>query len=105
VETHSRAGGRELLADLNGNIALAVVSVDTPSGPDTSLIERLRERGIPVLAFGLEESTDTLTSALEAGANDAISLGAPMSHLIDKAEQLVSSSARQHVSKNKELKC
>ena len=89
VQTDSLAGGRGLLADLNGDVALAVVSVDTPDGPGTGLIERLRELGLPVLAFGLEESTGPLARALDAGAEDAISLGAPVSHLIDKAAQLV----------------
>ena len=85
----SLAGGCGLRADLDGDIALAVVSVDTPDGPDTGLIEGLRNLGLPVLAFGLEESTGPLARALDAGAEDAISLGAPVSYLIDKAAQLV----------------
>jgi hypothetical protein len=43
-----------LLTDLNGDIALAVVSVDTADDPDTGLIESLRALDLPVLAFGLE---------------------------------------------------
>jgi hypothetical protein len=88
VQAESLAGGRGLLADLNGDIALAVVSVDTADGQDTGLIERLCKRGLPVLAFGLEESKAPLASALEAGASDAISLAAPVNHLIGKAAQL-----------------
>jgi hypothetical protein len=83
-----------LLADLNGNVALAVVSVDTSDGPDTSLIERLRGHGLPILAFGLEGSKVPLTRALDAGADDAVSLGVPVNHFIGKARQLVSTSAR-----------
>jgi DNA-binding NarL/FixJ family response regulator len=89
VQAESPAGGRGLLADLNGDIVLAVVSVDTPDGPDTGLIKVLRNLGLPVLAFGLEESTGPLARALDAGAEDAISLGEPVSYLIDKAAQLV----------------
>jgi hypothetical protein len=63
--------------------------VDTPDGPDTALIKVLRNLGLPVLAFGLEESTGPLARALDAGAEDAISLGEPVSYLIDKAAQLV----------------
>ena len=95
VQADSPAGGRGLLADLGGDIALAVVSVDTAGGPDTGLIERLRKLGLPVLAFGLEESTGLLARALDAGANNAISLGEPVAHLIDKATQLVSSGEYQ----------
>ena len=89
VQAESPAGGRGLLADLNGDIVLAVVSVDTPDGPDTGLIKVVRNLGLPVLAFGLEESTGPLARALDAGAEDAISLGEPVSYLIDKAAQLV----------------
>ena len=89
VEADSLAGGRRLLADLDGDIALAVVSVDTADGPDNGLIEGLRNLGLPVLAFGLQESKGPLAQALDAGADDAISLEAPVSYLIDKAAQLV----------------
>src|SRR5215207_4637793 len=83
-----------LLADLDGDIALAVVSVDTADGPDTGLIERLHGLGLPVLAFGLEGSTDHLARALEVGADDTISLAAPVSQFVSKATQLASVSAR-----------
>ena len=98
VQADSLAEGCGSLADLDGEIALAVVSVDTPDGPDAGLIEGLRNLGLPVLAFGLEESTRPLARALDAGADEAISLGAPVSHLIGKARQLASSSALQHFS-------
>ena len=55
----------------------------------TDLIERLHDLGLPVLAFGLEESKELLTRALEAGANDTISLEAPITHFVAKATQLV----------------
>src|SRR5215207_10444081 len=77
-----------LLADLDGDIALAVISVDTTDGPDTGLVERLHGLGLPVLAFGLEGSTDYLTKALEAGADDTISLGAPVTQFVGKAWRL-----------------
>jgi DNA-binding NarL/FixJ family response regulator len=79
-----------LLADLDGDIALAVVSVDTADGPHTDLIESLRGLGLPVLALGLQGSTDYLARALEAGPNDAISLKMPVSQLVGKAKQLAS---------------
>ena len=88
VQADSPTAGSELLADLDGHIALAVVSVDTADGPETRLIQSLHERGLPVLAFGLEESTALLCGALKAGADDAISLGAPVTQFVDKASQL-----------------
>ena len=88
AQADSPAGGSRLLSDLDGDIALAVVSVDTPGGPDTGLIERLHDLGLPVLAFGMEESKELLTRALEAGANDTISLEAPITHFVAKARQL-----------------
>lgn len=88
AQADSPAGGSRLLSDLNGDIALAIVSVDTPGGPDNGLIERLHDLGLPVLAFGLEGSNDLLTRALEAGADDAISLETPMTHFVDRARQL-----------------
>jgi DNA-binding NarL/FixJ family response regulator len=88
VQADSPTAGSRLLADIAGDVALAVVSVDTADGPDTTLIKSLHGLGLPVLAFGLEESTDHLTRALEAGADDTISLGAPVSQFVSKATQL-----------------
>jgi hypothetical protein len=90
VQADSPAGGRGLLADLDGDIALAVVSVDTSGGPDTGLIERLRTQGLPVLAFGLQGSKEPLAKALDAGADEAVSLEAPVSYFVGMATQLVS---------------
>lgn len=90
VQADSLAGGCGLLADLNGKIALAVVSVDTSDGQDTGLIERIHGLGLPVLAFGFEGSTGQLAMALDAGAYDAISLGAPVNDFIGKAAKLAS---------------
>ena len=90
VQANSPTGGTTWLADLDSDIALAVVSVDTADGPDTGLIKHLHELGLPVLAFGLEGSTNHLTRALEAGADDAISLESPVSQFISKATQLAS---------------
>jgi DNA-binding NarL/FixJ family response regulator len=95
VQVESLDGERGLLADFDGDIALAVVSVDTADGPDTGLIERLHGLGLPVLAFGLEGSTDHLARALEAGANDTISLAAPVSQFVSKATQLANPAAHQ----------
>jgi hypothetical protein len=95
VQVESLDAERGLLADLDGDIALAVVSVDTADGPDTGLIERLHGLGLPVLAFGLEGSTDHLARALEAGANDTISLAAPVSQFVNKATQLANPAAHQ----------
>jgi hypothetical protein len=90
VQADSLAGGCSLVADLNGEIALAVVSVDTSDGPDTGLIESLRLLGLPVLAFGFEGSTGSLARALDAGADDTISLGEPVNDFIGKAAKLAS---------------
>jgi hypothetical protein len=46
--------------------------------------------GLPVLAFGFEGSTGSFARALDAGADDAISLGAPVNHFIGRAVQLAS---------------
>jgi hypothetical protein len=86
VQADSPTAGNRLLADLAGDIALAVVSVDIAD--DTGLVERLHGLGLPVLAFGLEGSTDYLTKALEAGADDGISLGAPVTQFVGKASHL-----------------
>ena len=91
VQADSPTGGSRLLADLDSDIAVAIVSVDTADGSDTGLIERLHGLGLPVLAFGLEGSTDHLARALEAGADDVISLGVPVSQFVGKATQLAMS--------------
>ena len=88
VQADSPTAGGRMLADLADDIALAVISVDTTDGPDTGLVERLHGLGLPVLAFGLEGSTDYLTKALEAGADDTISLGAPVTQFVGKASHL-----------------
>ncbi len=96
VQVESLDGERGLLADLDGDIALAVVSVDTADGPDTGLIERLHGLGLPVLAFGLEESKGPLAEAIDAGADDAITLGVSMDHFIGKATRLVMPGSGEH---------
>jgi DNA-binding response OmpR family regulator len=88
AESPSEASG--LLTALNGDIALVVVNVDAHDGPDIGLIKRVRGLGLPVLAFGLEGSTAPLARALDAGADDVISLGEPVNHFIGKAAQLAS---------------
>jgi hypothetical protein len=88
VQADSPTAGSKLLEGLTGDVALAVVSVDTADGPDTRLIEHLHGLGLPVLAFGLEGSTDYLARALEAGANDAVSLGAPVIDFVGKTSHL-----------------
>lgn len=93
VQVGSTAGARGLLTDLNGDVALVVASVDTSDGPDTRLIENLHALGLPVLAFGFEGSTDSLARALDAGADDAITLGVPVDQFIGRAAQLANSSA------------
>jgi hypothetical protein len=93
VQVGSTAGARGLLASLNGDVALVVASVDTSNGPDTRLIENLHELGLPVMAFGFEESTDSLARALDAGADEALTLGVPVDQFIGRAAQLASSSA------------
>ncbi len=90
VQADSPAGARGLLADLNGDIALVIASVDTSEGPDTGLIESLHGLGLPVMAFGSEGSTDSLARARDAGADDAVTLGVPVNHLIGRAAQLAS---------------
>ncbi|HEX5849634.1 MAG TPA: hypothetical protein VFY59_10600 [Rubrobacter sp.] len=62
--------------------------MDTADGPDSGLIEHLHDLGLPVLAFGLKESEDLLARALEAGADDAISLHEAMAHFVARARQL-----------------
>ena len=89
VPVEALDGERGLLADPDSDVALAVVSVDTADGPYTGLIEHLH--GLPVLAFGQEGSTDHLANALKAGADEAISLGAPVSQFVSKATKLARS--------------
>jgi len=93
VQADSTAGAHGLLAGLNGDVALVVASVDTSNGPDTRLIEHLHGLGLPVMAFGFEGSTESLSRALDAGADDAITLGVPVDQFIGRAAQLASSSA------------
>ena len=79
-----------MCVDPSGDIALAVIDVDTSDGPDTGLIQRLCGLALPVLAFGLEGSTTPLARALGSGADDAVSLGVTVNHFIGKAAHLVS---------------
>jgi DNA-binding NarL/FixJ family response regulator len=88
VQVESLDGEHGLPADLEGDIALAIVSVDTADGPATGLIEHLHGIGLPVLAFGVDGSTDQLARALQAGADGTISLTAPVTQFVSKATQL-----------------
>jgi DNA-binding NarL/FixJ family response regulator len=80
---------RRVLPSMDGISNLAIVSLDLPDGDATPLIEDLRATGIPVLALAFEPGQKRRAQALQAGANEVLSIASSCENLVAVATRLV----------------
>lgn len=91
VQAGSVAEARQVLADLDGRVDLAIVDLDLPEGDATELIHKLHELDVPVLAFTDVQSAalEKRTRALQAGANEVLSLASSDEKIVGVVNRLI----------------
>jgi len=92
VQTGSLAEARRAWQRLSGEIQLVIVDLDLTNGDGTSLIDNLRaaEPDVPVLAFTNTRSLEQRAQALQAGADEVLTMETSSEQIIDTAERLLS---------------
>ena len=92
IQTESLAEARRVWEGLCGDIDLAIVDLNLTNGDGISLIENLREAApdVPVLALTSARSLEQRARALQAGANEVITMDSPSDQIIDAAKRLLS---------------
>ena len=91
IQTKSLAEARRVWERLCGDIDLAIVDLDLTNGDGLSLIENLREAApdVPVLALTSARSLEQRARALQAGANEVITMDSSSDQIIDAAKRLL----------------
>lgn len=92
IQTESLAEARKVWERLCGDIDLAIVDLNLTNGDGISLIENLREAApdVPVLALTSAQSLEQRAQALQAGANEVITMDSSSDQIIDAAKRLLS---------------
>ena len=92
IQTGSLAEARRVWERLCGDIDLAIVDLNLTNGDGISLIENLREAApdVPVLALTSARSLEQRAQALQAGANEVITMDSSSDQIIDAAKRLLS---------------
>ena len=92
IQTESLAEARRVWEGLCGDIDLAIVDLNLTNGDGISLIENLREAApdVPVLALTSARSLEQRAQALQAGANEVITMDSSSDQIIDAAKRLLS---------------
>jgi DNA-binding response OmpR family regulator len=78
------------LADSNDRVDLAIVDLDLPEWGTTGLIQNLHELDVPVLALTSVQSLEERTRALQAGANEVLSMASSDKDIIGAVNRLAS---------------
>jgi DNA-binding NarL/FixJ family response regulator len=73
LQAGSLGEARWVLANLGGEVDLAIVDLDLPEGEGAELLKDLRELEVPVLAFTAGGSLQRRARALRAGAGEVLS--------------------------------
>ena len=87
VHAGSVAEVHRILGDPHHEVCLAIVGIDLPNGDDAiELIEELREGepDCPVLALATARSLQRRTRALQAGAEEVLTIGEPIGEPIEE---------------------
>jgi DNA-binding NarL/FixJ family response regulator len=90
VQARSLAEARQVLADSNDRVDLAIVDLDIPGWGTTDLIQKLHELGVPVLALTNIQSLEGRTRALQAGANEVLNMASSNEEIVSVVNRLVS---------------
>jgi len=90
VQAGSVAEARRILGGPRDEVGLAVVDIDLPGRDGIELIEELckAETEVPVLALTTGRSLQRYASALQAGAEEVITLGTPIEWLVEAIRRL-----------------
>ncbi|MDQ5830614.1 MAG: response regulator [Actinomycetota bacterium] len=87
VHAGSVAEAHRILGEPHHEVCLAIVGIDLPNGDDAiELIEELRELepNCPVLALATARSLQRCTRALQAGAEEVLTVGEPIGEPIEE---------------------
>ena len=91
VEANSLSEARQVLGDSNHKPDLAIVDSDLANADGFKLIEELRMTApdVPVLAVTLGRDAQRRERALQAGADEVLTMAASPKEIVDVAKQLV----------------
>jgi CheY-like chemotaxis protein len=90
VQARSVAEASQIVADSNDRVDLAIVDLDLPGWGTTELIQNLHDLGVPVLALTNIRSPEERTRAVQAGANEVLSMASSDKEFIRVVNRLVS---------------
>ena len=90
VQARSPAEARQVLANWDDRFDLAIVDLDLPGWGITELIQILHELDVPVLALTNFQNLERRTRALQAGANEVLSMASSDKDIIRVVNRLVS---------------
>lgn len=90
VQVRSLTEARRALSSLEGEVDLAIVDLDLPHGEGPHLIEELHEAqpDVPVLALTVSRSLERRARALEAGADEVLTLRTDAEEIIHAVRRL-----------------
>ena len=96
VQAKSLAEARRALSNLEEEFNLAIVDFDLPHGEGPQLIEELREvqPNAPVLALTVSPSLERRARALEAGADEVLTVKTAPEEIIDAVRSLEAGSRK-----------
>jgi DNA-binding NarL/FixJ family response regulator len=87
VEAGSLAEAQLILSDTNDKPACAIVDLDLPAGDGIDLLEQLR--GLPVVALTGGRNLERRARALEAGADEVLTVSEPAEVIAGAVRRLV----------------
>jgi DNA-binding NarL/FixJ family response regulator len=87
VQARSLAEAQSILSGTKDKPACVIVDVDLPNGDGIELLEQLR--GLPVLALMTDQSLERHARALEAGADEVLTMAVPADRIADAVRRLV----------------
>lgn len=90
VQARSVAEARQILADSNDRVDLAIVDLDLPGWGTIDFIQKLHELGVPVLALTNIRSPEERTRAVQAGANEVLSMASSDEEIVGVVNRLAS---------------
>jgi two-component system invasion response regulator UvrY len=96
VQVKSLTEARRALSSLEDEVDLAIVDLDLPHGEGPQLIEELRnvQPDAPVLALTVSPGLERRARALEAGADEVLTLKAAPEEIIDAVKRLEAGSRK-----------
>jgi DNA-binding NarL/FixJ family response regulator len=90
VQARSLAEAHQVLANRDDRVDLAIIDLDLPGWGTIELIQKLHELDVPVLALTNVQSLDGRTRALQAGANEVLSMASSDTDIIGAVNRLIS---------------